>query len=103
MAPPATESAQTPSEVPAGEDPEAEKRNSAPGTGAIAAAAAAAVAARRMGGAVVRGRRRGFAEFSEETQVFGVKSITLLRERCDFVAVANQATNPDRLLGLTSS
>ena len=41
----------------------------APGSGAIAAVAAAAVAAKRVGVAVVRGRRRGFAEFSEQAQV----------------------------------
>ncbi len=90
MVPPAAESAPTPGEVPAGAGADQGNENSSgnPGTGAIAAAAAAAVAARRIGGAVVRGRRRGFAEFSEQAQVLAVKSILVLRGRCDYVAVA---------------
>lgn len=39
------------------------------GNGVVAAAVSAAVAAGRIGAVVGRGRRRGFAEFSEQAQV----------------------------------
>lgn len=45
--------------------------------GGIAAAVVAKVAAGRIGAPVVRGRWRGFAEFSEQAQVLGLRNTSI--------------------------